>query len=93
MFSSEGKLLWSYPSPWTGVAGSHSAPRCKRGRTIGENYVLGSVPGATASAKSSPSTRNLGERYLLTTDGLYLASLYQDGRGAPDSLRKRRAAE
>ena len=43
MFSSEGKLLWTYPSPWTGVGGSHSAPRSKRGRTIGENYVLGSV--------------------------------------------------
>ncbi|HEX4147182.1 MAG TPA: sugar-binding protein [Pirellulales bacterium] len=86
MFSSEGKLLWTYPSLWTGVAGSHSAPRCKRGRTIGENYVLGSAQLDTSIGEVLAINANLGERYLLTTDGLYLASLFQDGRGAPDSL-------
>jgi hypothetical protein len=86
MFSSQGKLLWSYPSPWTGVGGSHSAPRSKRGRTIGENYVLGSVRVNSSIGEVFAINANLGERYLLTTDGLYLGSLFQDGRGAPDSL-------
>ena len=86
MFSSKGKLLWTYPSPWTGVGGSHSAPRCKRGRTIGENYVLGSARVNAHVGEIFAINANLGERYLLTTDGLYLASLFQDGRGAPDSL-------
>ena len=68
------------------MGGSHSAPRCKRGRTIGENYVLGSAQLDTSIGEVFAINANLGERYLLTTDGLYLAGLYQDGRGAPDSL-------
>ena len=65
------------------MGGSHSAPRSKRGRTIGENYVLGSVPVGHGIGEVFAINANLGERYLLTTDGLYLASLFQDGRGAP----------
>jgi hypothetical protein len=65
---------------------SHSAPRNRRGRIIGEAYVQGSaaVPGEAGEVFCLNS--NLGERYLLTTDGLYIGALFQDTRGAPDTL-------
>jgi hypothetical protein len=85
MLSATGKLLWTYPNPWPGVHGSHEAPGAKNGRIIGPLYVLGaaSLPNI---GEFFAMNGNLGERYLMTADGLYIGSLFQDCRSAPDTL-------
>jgi hypothetical protein len=65
---------------------SHSAPRSRRGRIIGESYVQGFAPLTNGVGEIFCLNANLGERYLLTTDGLYIGALFQDTRGAPDTL-------
>ncbi|TFE66588.1 sugar-binding protein [Methylacidiphilum caldifontis] len=86
MFSSEGKLLWKYPDPWPGVHGSHYAPQSYPGRLIGPLYVVGSADGGEAIGEIFCLAANLGERYLFTTDGLFIGSLFKDCRSAPDVL-------
>ncbi|MBC7328187.1 hypothetical protein H5T87_08760 [bacterium] len=85
MFSPEGKLLWSYPNDWPGVHGSHTAPQAKRGRLIGPLYVLGSGE-LKGIGEIFCMGGNMGERYLMTTDGLYIGSVFRDCRSAPDML-------
>ncbi|HON08447.1 MAG TPA: hypothetical protein PLW02_10160, partial [Verrucomicrobiota bacterium] len=86
MISSDGKTLWQYPNPWPGVHGSHTAPAAKRGRIIGPLYVLGSAQVSRDVGEVFCLAGNLGERYLMTTDGLFLANLFADCRSAPDAL-------
>ncbi|VVM08216.1 partial gluconolactonase, partial [Methylacidimicrobium cyclopophantes] len=86
MVSPEGKVLWQYPNPWPGVHGSHSAPQSAPGRLIGPLYVIGSADAGAELGEILCLAGNMGERYLLTTDGLYVAALFRDGRGAPDSM-------
>ncbi|ACD82604.1 sugar-binding protein [Candidatus Methylacidiphilum infernorum] len=85
-FSSEGKLLWQYPDPWPGVHGSHYAAQSSPGRLIGPLYVLGSAEGENGIGEIFCLAGNLGERYLFTTDGLFVGSLFKDCRSAPDVL-------
>ena len=85
MFSPDGKLLWTYPNPWPGVHGSHTAPQSKLGRIIGPLYVLGSAD-LEGVGEIFCLSGNLGERYLMTTDGLFIGNLFKDCRAAPDSL-------
>lgn len=85
MFSPEGKLLWSYPNPWPGVHGSHTAPKSKRGRIIGPLFVCGSAQ-VKGVGEVFALRGNLGETYLMTIDGLFVATLFQDCRSAPDAL-------
>ena len=85
MFDHHGKLLWTYPNPWPGVHGSHTAPAARRGRVIGPLWALGSasLPGV---GNIFCMGANLGERYLFTQDGLFIGSLFADARSAPDAL-------
>lgn len=85
MFSPDGKLLWTFPNRWPGVHGSFTAPLAKRGQIIGPLYVLGSaqVPGV---GEVFCMNSNNGPDLLFTTDGLYVGSLFQDCRTAPDVL-------
>jgi len=85
MFSPEGKLLWTYPNQWPGVHGSFTAPLAKRGLVIGPLYVLGSVQVPGVGEVFCMNSDN-GPDYLFTTDGLYIGSLFQDCRGAPEVL-------
>lgn len=85
MFSTEGKLLWTYPNPWPGVHGSHTAASPRRGRIIGPLFVLGSAE-VEGLGEVFCIAGNLGERYLMTCDGLYIAGLFRDSRAAPDVL-------
>ncbi|QSR88581.1 hypothetical protein IT6_09485 [Methylacidiphilum caldifontis] len=86
MFSPEGKLLWQYPDPWPGVHGSHYSAQSYPGRLIGPLYVLGSADGGKDIGEIFCLAGNLGERYLFTTDGLFIGSLFKDCRSAPDVL-------
>lgn len=85
-FSDTGKLLWTYPNLWSGVHGSHSAPMSKRGQLIGPLYVLGSANVPNNIGEVLCLSGNLGERYLITDDGLFIANLFRDSRAAPDAL-------
>ncbi len=85
MFSSDGKLLWTYPNPWPGVHGSHTAPKAKRGRIIGPLFVCGSAD-VEGLGEVFALRGNLGETYLMTIDGLFITTLFRDCRSAPDAL-------
>lgn len=85
MFSPKGRLLWTYPNPWPGVHGSHTAPAARRGRVIGPLWVLGSA-NVQHVGSAFCMGGNLGERYLFTQDGLLIGSLFTDCRSAPDAL-------
>ncbi|WP_269431626.1 sugar-binding protein [Chthonomonas calidirosea] len=86
LFSPEGKLLWSYPNPWPGEHGAFTAPHSKRGRVIGPLFVCGSVEVGHGVGEVFALRGVMGETYFMTIDGLYIANLFQDARGAPDAL-------
>ncbi|WP_370657530.1 hypothetical protein [Methylacidiphilum kamchatkense] len=85
MLTQDGKVLWHYPNPWSGVHGSHSAPQASPGRLIGPLYVIGSAILENVG-EIFCIAGNLGERYFFTTDGLYIGSVFKDCRAAPDTL-------
>ena len=84
MFSPEGKTLWTYPNRWPGVHGSHSAPQAQPGLLIGPLKVVGSAE--LDIGEVFCMSGNTGQAFLMTTDGLYLGSLFQDHRTVPEPL-------
>ena len=86
MYSPSGALLWTYPNEWPGVHGSHTAPQSKEGRLIGPLFIMGSASLKDSQGDVFCVNGNLGERYLMTCDGLFLANLFRDCRSAPDGL-------
>ena len=81
-----GQALWSYPSQWPGLHASHIAPVPEfPGELIGTTRLLG--PAFALKDKATEFwaiNGNKGSIYLLTTDGLFVATLFRDGR-TPDS--------
>ena len=86
MFRPDGSTLWTYPNPWPGVHGSHSAPQMMNGRLIGPLECRGMVTLGNGVGEVFSLMGNLGSLYLMTTDGLYLAEMYRDCRSAPETL-------
>jgi len=78
-FSSEGKLLWTYPNRWSGVHGSHDAPLPSPGQLQGALFFSGVVP---LDEKSDVllMNGNHGQAFLMTSDGLYLDAIFPDCR-------------
>ncbi|MBV9849389.1 MAG: discoidin domain-containing protein [Armatimonadetes bacterium] len=81
--SHHGTPVWSYPNLWPGLHASHDAPMPDRpGEVIGATRLLGQ----TATPKGSDAGEiwaingNKGNVYLFTTDGLFVATLFQDCR-------------
>jgi len=70
-----GKLLWSYPNPYSQVHGSHNAPAPEPGLFRGAFGPIGAVniPGA---GQCWIINGNLGEWGVLTADGFYLTRLF-----------------
>ena len=85
MFSPDGNLLWRYPNPFAGVHASHNATRSDRGMLIGPLFVIGSLQ-VEGLGEVFAFNGNLGQAFLMTTDGLYVGSLFRDVRSAPDAL-------
>ncbi len=90
----DGKPMWSYPSPWPGLHASHIAPMpTQPGELIGTTRVLGN-----AIRVGDPSdlgdiwaiNGNKGNVYLLTVDGLFIQTLFEDSRNrswdAPEAI-------
>ncbi len=78
-----GAPFWSYPSPWPGLHASHIAPPPEfPGEVIGTTRLLG--PSFTLDTPAHDElwaiNGNKGSMYLFTTDGLFVATLFQDTR-------------
>ncbi|NOY81841.1 MAG: hypothetical protein GXP31_12670 [Kiritimatiellaeota bacterium] len=85
MYTAEGRLLWTYPNAWPGVHGSHRAPKDRRGLLIGPLKVIGSVM-LDGVGELFCMNGNMGKAFLMTSDGLYVGSLFRDCRSAPDAM-------
>ncbi len=69
-----GRILWTYPSPFHHVHGSHNATMPKPGLLIGPLKIAG-IAGETMMLRG-----NLGQDFFVTTDGLFVGSLFSDVR-------------
>jgi hypothetical protein len=82
-----GAPLWTYEDPWPGVHGSHSAPSHEPGMVIGGMLALGMASLDRDLGQVFAISGNKGQVYLFTTDGLLVATLFQDCRvGRPWSM-------
>lgn len=84
-----GEPIWSYPSMWPGLhASHHSAVPDQPGQLIGTTRLLGNPVQVGAKAGGADAIEifaingNKGTVYLLTTDGLFVATLFRDSRTA-----------
>jgi len=84
--SPQGKLLWRYPNDWVSVHGSHGAPGPAPGRIIGALDMMGIVDAGGEAGEVFALNGNLGQQFLLTADGLFIASLFKDYRDRPEAL-------
>lgn len=78
-----GEPRWQYPSLWPGLHASHEAPAPDRpGELIGTTRLLGGLvrPQGTDIGQVFAINGNMGNIYLLTTDGLFVATLFRDIR-------------
>ena len=78
-----GGVTWSYPSLWPGLHASHEAPKPEfLGELIGTTRLLGGFVNPTGS-EVGPLwciNGNMGNAYLFTSDGLFVATLFEDSR-------------
>lgn len=81
MYRPDGVVAWTYPSPYSGVHGSHSAPKARRGLLIGPLGVMGEAHLPQVGQIFALHT-NMGQAVLFTADGLYIGALFQDTRSA-----------
>jgi len=87
----DGAPLWSYPSLWPGLHASHEAPVPDHpGMIIGHTRLLGGIirGGDIGDGKQGEPmwviNANNGPMHIFTSDGLYVAQLFQDMRtGGP----------
>ncbi len=73
---------WSYPNPWEGVQGSHTADVPAPGRLIGPLSITGFAALGAPTGTLFAMNGNLGQQFLMTTDGLWVAALLGDWRFA-----------
>ena len=87
----DGRQLWSYPSLYPSVHGSHRAPMARPGLLIGPLKITGTARIDGGLGDVFMVRGNLGEDYYFTTDGLYIGKMFQDcrlpGGGLPDDDR------
>ncbi|MDD4921505.1 MAG: sugar-binding protein [Bacteroidales bacterium] len=84
-----GKELWSYPNPYPGVHGSHLAPMPQPGLIIGPLKILGVADLPNGNGRVFGMRGNLGQDFYMTTDGLLIGTVFQDGRLPSMSLPKK----
>ncbi|QDU94739.1 NHL repeat-containing protein [Lignipirellula cremea] len=79
----DGHPAWSYPSPWPGLHASHRAAQPDRpGQVIGSTRLLGGFF-EPAGAETEPLwaiNGNMGNFYIFTRDGLFVATMFEDSR-------------
>ena len=77
----DGRVLWTYPSDYVSVHGSHRAPAAAPGLLIGPSSFYGTAFINKEVGEVFYLNGNLGQNYLFTEDGLWVQSLYNDCRG------------
>jgi hypothetical protein len=88
-YSRSGKLLWRYPQRFSGVHGCFKAPLPSMpGEVIGTIYVMGVADMGTEIGKVLCFNGYYGQRFLFTTDGLFVDALFKDGRMLPTTPPK-----
>lgn len=79
-----GEPRWSYPSPWPGLHASHEAAVPDwPGMVVGHTRLLG----GWIQGKAGPMfciNGNMGNMYLITADGLFVSTLFNDIRLRPN---------
>jgi hypothetical protein len=78
-----GGMSWSYPSLWPGLHASHEAPKPEHlGELIGTTRLLGGFvnPKGSEVGPLWCINGNMGNAYLFTSDGLFVATLFEDSR-------------
>lgn len=75
-----GQVLWSYPNRYPSVHGSRRAPMSEPGLLVGPLFITGVAQVNSEIGRVFVLRGNLGEDYVLTTDGLFVGALFQDGR-------------
>ena len=78
-----GQPRWSYPSLWPGLHASHESPPPDRpGEVIGTTRLLGGfvTPRGGQAGPLWAVNGNMGDIYLFTADGLFVAELFRDIR-------------
>ena len=79
----DGKPVWSYPNPWPGLHASHEAPSPSvPGQVIGATRLMGGlfeVEGSEVGPLWAVNA-NMGNFYLFTRDGLFVATVFEDVR-------------
>ena len=81
-----GKVRWSYPNLYPGVHGSHRAPMPSPGLLLGPLKVAGVVHMGKPIGRVFMMRGNLGQDFFMTTDGLFVGALFQDGRLPGETL-------
>ncbi|MFZ2657546.1 MAG: sugar-binding protein [Victivallales bacterium] len=80
------KIEWTYPNLYAGVHGSHRATMPKPGLLIGPLKVCGVADMGKEIGGIMLIRGNLGQDFLFTMDGLFIASIFQDCRLPAESL-------
>jgi hypothetical protein len=84
-----GKLVWTYPQPFSGVHGCFKAPLpTMPGDVIGTIYMMGTADMGKDIGTILCFNGYYGPRYLFTTDGLFVQALFKDGRQMPRTVDK-----
>ncbi len=84
-----GKLLWTYPQPFSGVHGSFKAPLPSNpGEVFGTIYVMGTADLGGEIGTIICFNGYYGPRYLFTSDGLFVQALFKDSRLVPQVAEK-----
>jgi hypothetical protein len=76
-----GAVLWTYPSDYVSVHGSHKAPAPRPGLLIGPSSFYGAATISPEVGEVFFLNGNLGQNYIFTEDGLWVQSLWNDCRG------------
>ncbi|MGE9291077.1 MAG: hypothetical protein ACQKBT_08810 [Puniceicoccales bacterium] len=82
---------WSYPNPWPGLHASHHAAKPDRpGQLIGPTRLMGGFihPADEEVGPLWALNANMGNFYLFTRDGLFVATVFADSRlGKPWKMK------
>ena len=80
----KGEPRWSYPSPWPGLHASHEAAVPDRlGMVVGHTRLLGGWIRGPLGPMFCVNG-NMGNMYLMTADGLFVSTLFNDIRVRPN---------
>jgi len=88
-YDRSGKLIWTYPQAFSGIHGSFKAPLPSRpGEVIGTFYIMGVADMGQPLGKVVCFNGYYGQRFLFTTDGLFVGALFKDSRTMPATPEK-----